>query len=234
MEPSPLVLLAGFGSATLVLGLALLAWSRVRVGTDQAAILHRVGRPPEVVFSDAILVRLLGHAELVDLKAATIELAHSGGEGVHCRDAIKAALTVRFTLRVDRTADDVLKAATLVGADRVTDADTIHRLFAGKFAEAIASVVCEMEFQELLLERQRLTAKIAMETGTDLLGFTLEQVAVSRIDQVPIERLDANELLGARAILRITEETTRHRVEVARLEAEARLEEQRVAKYGSS
>jgi uncharacterized membrane protein YqiK len=229
------VLVAALLAPVAALCLAVVLWRcRVRVGSGQAAIVHRVGRSPEVVLTDVMVFPWLGHAELVDLKVVAIELAHSGNEGVHCRDAIKASLTVRFTLRLERNADSILQAASLVGADRVTDPDTIHRRFAGKFAEAIAGIVSNMGFQDLLLDRQHAADRIMEVLGTDLQGWTLDEVAISRIDQVPIEMLDPNELLGARAILRITEETTRHRVQVARLEADARLEEQRAAQYASS
>jgi uncharacterized membrane protein YqiK len=228
MEPD-LALFVAAGFAVVVLGAGLVWWWRVRVGSDQAAIVHVIGRPPRVVFSDVVVVPMFGHAELVDLKALTIELDHRGGEGLHCHDAIKAALTVRFTVRVGRAPEDVMMAAAQVGAERVTDPDTLHRLFAGKFAEAVACVVCQMEFQQLLLDRQRISEQISVVVGSDLAGWTLEEVAIARIEQVPIEMLDANDLLGARAILRITEETSRDRVRVAEIEARARLEEHHIA-----
>jgi uncharacterized membrane protein YqiK len=228
MEPN-LALFAAVGFAVLILGAGLVWWWRVRVGSDQAAIVHIIGREPRVVFSDVVMVPIFGHAELVDMKAVTIELAHQRGEGVHCHDGIKAALTVRFTVRLGRAPEDVLMAAARVGADRVTDPDTLHRMFAGKFAESVATVVCQMAFQELVLDRQRASEYLATIVGTDLTGWTLEEVAIPRIEQVPLELLDSNALLDARAILRITEETTRDRIRVAELEADARLAEQRFA-----
>ena len=228
-EPILLATVAGATLLAVVGGLVVMWWCRVRVESGQAAIVHSVGRPPRVVFSDVLVFPWLGHAEIVDLKAVVIELVHEGGQGLHCRDAVKAALTVRFTVRVERDAESVLKAAARVGADRVSDLDTLQRMFAGKFAEAVAAIVCQLEFQELLLDRQRLVDAILTTVGTDLCGWVLDDVALPRIDQVPIEKLDPNEMLGARAILRITEETARHRMRVAEVEAEARMAEQRAA-----
>jgi len=198
------------GIVIFVLGLlAMLARFYRLVDQGRALIVNSVGRSePIVTFTGAIVVPIVSRAEFMDISVKTIDVDRRGKDGLICADNIRADIRVTFFVRVNKTVEDVLKVAQSIGAARASDSKTIDLLFAAKFSEALKTVGKQLEFEDLYKKREIFRDQIKEVIGRDLNGFVLDDVAIDYLEQTPLELLDAQNILDAIGIKKITEITT--------------------------
>ncbi|MFW2382007.1 MAG: flotillin family protein, partial [Acidimicrobiales bacterium] len=146
-------------------------------------------------------------AETMDISVKTIEIDRRSTEGLICQDNIRADIKVNFFVRVNKAKEDVIKVAQAIGCDRASNIATLEELFAAKFSEALKTVGKQMDFISLYTERANFRDRIIEVIGTDLNGYSLEDVAIDFLEQTPLSALDANNILDAQGIRKITELT---------------------------
>lgn len=188
-----------------------------QVPQGQALIVTRLRGEPGVTFTGAIVVPIINRAEYMDISVKTIEIDRRGKDGLICRDNIRADIKVRFFVRVNKTADDVLKVAQSLGSARASDQHTIEQLFAAKFSEALKTVGKRLDFEDLYKERASFRDQIKEIIGHDLNGFVLDDAAIDFLEQTPLESLDPQNILDAQGIRKITEITARQNVQTNEL-----------------
>jgi uncharacterized membrane protein YqiK len=150
---------------------------------------------------------IIHKAELMDISLKTIDLDRTGNDGLICRDNIRADIKVKFFIRVNKTAEDVLKVAQGIGCIRASDHETLETLFQAKFSEALKTVGKSMDFVDLYQARDRFRDEIIRQIGNDLSGYILEDAAIDYLEQTPLEKLDPQNILDAQGIKKITELT---------------------------
>lgn len=205
MEP----ILVAAGALTLfILGLfAMFAKFYRKIEQGHALIVNTLRAEPEVTFTGRMVYPIIHKAELMDISVKTIKIDRSGNEGLICKDNIRADITVKFFVRVNKTADDVLKVAQGIGCTRASSQETLEELFSAKFSEALKTVGKNMEFIDLYQARDRFRDEIIAQIGDDLSGYVLEDAAIDFLEQTPLSDLDANNILDAQGIKKITELT---------------------------
>ena len=194
-----------------------------RVPSGTALVVRRPGGAL-VSFKNTVVLPFVHSAEPIDLAVRPVELDCRGKHGASCRDSIRADITLTLFLRVNRTAEDVLKVAETIGCARATDPQQLRELFWARFAEAVRSVASKHDFDAVHADRQRFKDEVIETIGRDLNGYVLDDVAVSHLEQTPIEQLDPSNILDAEAIRRITERTTEHNIRTNELRQRERLE----------
>ena len=205
--------------ASLAAILAIYRRSFVLVEQGHALIVNKPGRV-RVFFTSALVIPIVQKGELIDIRVKTVELVRKGKEGLICKDNIRADVEVRFFVRVNKTADDVIKVAQSVGAVRAAETDTLQELFAAKFAEALKTVAKQLDFADLYTRRDDFKDQVIDVIGRDLNGYCLDDVSVDYIEQTPVEMLDPENILDAAGIQKITELTSKARLETARIKSE--------------
>lgn len=209
--------------ATLAIVVAI-ARMRVKVPPGAALVIHRTGAEPRVTFSDAFVPPLVARAEPIDCSLRTLVVRRDGGDSLRCHDNLRIDVRAEFRMAVNRTAEDVLKVATRIGAARASDPEILTHLFEARFIQAMASVIHEFDFDDVMRRREELRERVLMVIGTDLDGWVLEDVAFTRLEQVPIEELDPSNVLDAEAIRRITERTSVELLRKNEIENQTRLQ----------
>jgi uncharacterized membrane protein YqiK len=223
--PSEFVPILVSGGLLLALVIAVALWRmRVMVPPGSALIIHRTGAEPRVTFSDAFVPPLVARTEAIDCSLRTIIVRRDGGDSLRCRDNLRIDVRAEFRVSVNRTAEDILKVAAKIGANRASDPATLTTLFEARFIQAMASVVRELEFDEVTREREQLRDRVLCVIGQDLDGWVLEDVSFTRLEQVPIEELDPSNVLDAEAIRRITERTSVELLRKSEIENQTRLQ----------
>lgn len=209
MKEAELIALALVGVFTLalVVGVPLL-YSRLYVKVDCGHVLI-VTRLPEihVYFSGGVVIPIVHRAETMDITVKVLSIDRRGKEGIHCRDDIRADLQAKFFVRVRKTADDVLRVAQTIGAERASRLETLEELFVAKLAEAIKIVAKQLDFEELHARRDEFKQRILETIGEDLDGYVVDDLAIDYLEQTPVEHLDGNNILDARGLRAITEIT---------------------------
>ena len=161
----------------------------------------------DVTFTGKMVYPIIHKAETMDISVKTIEIDRRSTEGLICQDNIRADIKVNFFVRVNKAKEDVIKVAQAIGCDRASNIATLEELFAAKFSEALKTVGKQMDFISLYTERANFRDRIIEVIGTDLNGYSLEDVAIDYLEQTPLSALDANNILDAQGIRKITELT---------------------------
>ena len=177
-----------------------------KVAQGQALIISK-SRHVDVTFTGALVVPVVHRAELMDISVKTIEIARTGREGLICQDNIRADIRITFFVRVNKTAEDVIKVAQAIGTERASHQETMQNLFSAKFAEALKTVGKQLDFVDLYTKREEFRDRIVAVIGTDLNGYHLEDAAIDHLEQTPMTQLDPANILDAQGIRKITELT---------------------------
>ena len=220
---SPIILGVGI-IVLIILGLAFfykLFYIKVAQGT--ALIVNDMSSTPKVHFTGALVYPIIHKKELMNISLITLDVDRRGRDGLICKDNMRADISVAFYLRVNETAEDVLRVAKSIGADRASDIEAVDKLFSAKFSEALKTVGKQIEFVQLFENRLQFREKIIQVIGDDLNGYVLEDVAIDYIEQTPKSSLDPHNILDAEGIKKITELTAAQNVRTNILERDEEL-----------
>src|SRR3954470_2748638 len=130
-----------------------------KVEQGKALIVSKVRRV-DVTFTGAVVLPVLHKAEIMDISVKTIEIVRTGREGMICQDNIRADIRITFFVRVNKTAEDVVKVAQAIGTDRASHQETLQTLFSAKFAEALRTVGKQLDFVDLYTKREEFRDRI--------------------------------------------------------------------------
>lgn len=195
----------------------------IKVPQGTALIVNDMSAKPKVHFTGALVYPIIYKKEFMKISLLTLEVDRRGKDGLICKDNLRADITVAFYLRVNETADDVLKVAKSIGVDRASDHQAVSALFNAKFSEALKTVGKKFELAKLFEERQNFRDHIVDVIGKDLNGYALEDVAIDYLEQTPKSSLDPNNIFDAEGIRKITEITAIHNIETNQKERDQEL-----------
>jgi flotillin len=185
---------------------ALAKWYR-KASADEALI--RTGRGGKEVRIDRgiLVIPLLHEVSRVSLSTIRLHVQRVGRrDSVVTKDKIRANVIAEFYLRVQPDPEAVLKAARSLGA-RGMSADSMKELFEGKVTDVLRSVAANKTFNELHMHRKTFAEEVKNQILHDLEenGFKLESVAITNLEQTPLEDLDPNDVFDAEGARMITE-----------------------------
>ncbi|MET0335786.1 MAG: hypothetical protein ABW190_16075 [Rhizobacter sp.] len=209
---TPIYIAIGLLAFFLLVLFALFAKFYRKVEQGNAMIVNTLRAEPDVTFTGRMVYPIIHKAEMMDVSVKTIEIDRSGQQGLICKDNIRADIKVKFFVRVNNIAGDVLKVAQSIGCERASNQDTIEELFSAKFSEALKSVGKQMDFVDLYQDRAHFRERILHAIGEDLSGYRLDDAAIDYLEQTPIGKLDSNNILDAQGIKKITELTATEHV----------------------
>jgi len=187
-----------------LIGLLVKCYKKVDQGT--AIVRNGVGGT-RVSFGGIMVFPVLHNKELMDISVKRIEINRASEDGLICRDNMRADLKVAFFVRVNKTADDVLKVAQSLGCERGSDPEALVDFFDAKFSEALKTVGKQFDFVDLYTNRENFKEEIIKVIGTDLNGYILDDAAIDYLEQTHIDKLDPNNILDSEGIKKITELT---------------------------
>jgi uncharacterized membrane protein YqiK len=215
----PIAIAAGAAFVVVVGALGLYARALVKAEQGYALVVSKPGGD-DVRFGSTVVLPFVHRAEVIDLRSKTLTIERRGKQGVSCRDGIRADVGLTAHLRVNPTAEDVLKVARTIGCVRASEPAVLEQLFASKIAEALETVAAHFHFDQLHRDREAFKDQIISLVGTDLAGYVLDDVVVDLLEQTPLENLDPNNVLDAQGIRAITERTSQERIRRSELELE--------------
>ena len=187
-----------------LVGIALKLYQRVDQG--YALVVNGIGGT-KVSFSGMIVYPVFHIKEEMDIQVKRVEIYRHGEEGLICKDNIRADIKVVFFVRVNKTSQDVMKVAELLGCKRASEQAAIVELFDAKFSEALKTVGKRFDFVDLYNSRETFKDEILSIIGTDLNGYVLDDAAIDYLEQTPVEKLNPDNILDAEGIKKITDLT---------------------------
>jgi uncharacterized membrane protein YqiK len=204
--------------------LAMVARFYRQVEQGKALIVNTLRKDPVVTFTGGIVLPIVNRSELMDLSVKTIQIDRRGKEGLICNDNIRADINVTFFVRVNKTAEDVLKVAQSIGCVRASDSRALIELFNAKFSEALKTVGKHFDFEQLYTKRDEFKDAIIKVIGKDLNGFILDDAAIDYLEQTPLEALDRDNIMDSEGIRKITALTVERNVQTNELRQRERME----------
>jgi len=203
-----------------IIGLLAL-FSRFYHKVEQSKVIIRNGVGGQVVcFGGIFVVPIIHRYEKMDISIKRVEIAREGKDGLICKDNLRADIRVAFFVRVNQTSDDVLKVAQLLGCQKASDPETLMAFFDAKFSEALKTVGKKFDFVELYTNREDFKMEILQIIGTDLNGYVLDDAAIDYLEQTDIKLLNADNILDAEGIKKITDLTAKQRILANEIERE--------------
>ena len=193
---------------------------RYRIPKADVALVRTGGSKEKINITKGLWVNTIIHEiKEISLNTMRIEVIREGAEALITYDFNRGDVEVVFYLKVEPKPDDVLRAAQALG-DKSMTPETVRELIEPKLEGALRSVAAESDIQDLLQKRQEFADKVQSACGEDLEiqnGLTLETVSIIRVDQTPVETLDAEnrfDAVGIREITEITAEQEREKVDI--------------------
>ncbi len=216
LEGNPLYnipLIVGAVIAIIAFGLGMLivkCYRKVPQGT--ALIRTGMGGVKVTTSHGIIVIPVLHRAEYMDISVKRIEINRQGQDGLICQDNMRADIKVAFFVRVNNTPSDILQVAQSLGCQRASEQRALVELFDAKFSEALKTVGKQFDFVDLYNQRDRFKEEIIQMIGTELNGYVLDDSAIDFLEQTSLDLLDANNILDAEGIKKITDLTARQQI----------------------
>ena len=211
---------------------------RYRIPKADVALVRTGGAKEKIRITGGLWVNTIIHEiKEISLNTMRIEVIREGPEALITYDFNRGDVEVVFYLKVEPEETDILRAAQALG-DKSMTPETVRELIEPKLEGALRSVAAESDIQDLLQKRQEFADKVQSACGEDLEiqnGLTLETVSIIRVDQTPVETLDAEnrfDAVGIREITEITAEQEREKerivqekeVAIVQIEVDARIQ----------
>lgn len=153
------------------------------------------------------VIPILHRMEIMDISVKKLQIDRLEQDGLICKDNIRADIKVAFFVRVNKSVDDVLNVAQIIGTERASDTETLRNLFEAKFSEALKTVGKKFDFIELYEARREFRTEILNIIGTDLNGYILDDCAIDFLEQTELKFLSPQNILDSQGIKKITELT---------------------------
>ena len=211
----PLALALGGGALGLGLAGLIFARSVREVPSGSALIIQSLRGAGEVRFTRSFALALLNSAELLDISTKVIVIERDRGRSLRCRDGLRLTLRATFSVRVNATAEDVLRVRQRLSPASLASADFLRELFGEKFHEALETLAAMLDHDALICEQERAREQVLEIIGKDLDGFCVEDLSLSALELVPLAELDPDDPLDAKGIRKLTELTSTHKLRIA-------------------
>ncbi len=211
---------------------------RYRIPKADVALVRTGGSKEKISITGGLWVNTILHEiKEISLNTMRIEVVREGSEALITYDFNRGDVEVVFYLKVEPEITAILRAAQALG-DKSMTPETVRELIEPKLEGALRSVAAESDIQDLLQKRKEFADKVLDACGADLEtqnGLTLETVSIIRVDQTPVETLDAEnrfDAVGIREITEITAEQEREKeriiqekeVAIVQIEVDARIQ----------
>lgn len=206
--------------AIVVIAILIFLARLFRKAKQGEALVITGARGIRVAFSGTVVIPVFEKMEIMDITLKTIVIARTAGDGLVCKDNMRADIKVTFFIRVNQTMDDVKQVAQSIGCQRASHQDSLVILFDAKFSEALKTVGKRFDFVELYNSRDDFKREILNIIGTDLNGYVLDDCAIDYLEQTPLTDMDENNILDAEGMKKIIDLTSAQKIQSNQIEKE--------------
>ncbi len=186
-----------------------------------SALVISGGRKKRVVFGGTLVNPITNVTQQISLNTLQLPVEREGQAALITKDSLRVDIQAEFYVKIEPNEQDVLKAVASLGEKTLTP-QAVNTLLEGKLVGVLRSVAATMDLQELHEKRQEFSDQVQEACLEDLEqnGFKLETVAVTNLDQTPLEALDENNRFDVVAIQTIKQEVEEKQTATAKIEHE--------------
>lgn len=186
-----------------------------------AALVISGGSKKRVVFGGTLVNPITNITQTISLNTLQLPVEREGQAALITKDSLRVDIQAEFYVKIEPNEQDVLKAVASLG-DKTLTPQAVNTLLEGKLVGVLRSVAATMDLQELHEKRQEFSDQVQEACLEDLEqnGFKLETVAVTNLDQTPLDALDENNRFDVVAIQTIKQEVEEKQTATAKIEHE--------------
>ncbi len=221
MEGQQLFLVIVGGLIALFVIFVLIYKSFYKKAPADAALVISGGSKKRVVFGGTLVNPITNVTQQISLNTLQLPVEREGQAALITKDSLRVDIQAEFYVKIEPNEQDVLKAVASLGEKTLTP-EAVNALLEGKLVGVLRSVAATMDLQELHEKRQEFSDQVQEACLEDLEqnGFKLETVAVTNLDQTPLEALDENNRFDVVAIQTIKKEVEEKQTDTAKIEHE--------------
>ena len=224
-----------------------------RASQEVAFVRTGYGGRKVVMSGGALVFPVLHETTPVNMNTMRLEVARSNNQALITKDRMRMDVQAEFYVRVKPTPEDVSLAAQTLGR-RSTNIESLKNLLEGKFVNALRESAAEMNMDELHQTRGEFVRRVRESVGDGLSknGLELESVSLSELEQTDRKYFNPQNAFDAEGLMILTEliqnrtrqrnaierdtevairekdlQAERQKLELAKLEEFARLEQER-------
>ena len=157
---------------------AMIAKFYKKVEQGQALLINKVTKEPIVTFTGGLVLPIIHKAEIADISLKSVEVSAEGAQPVCSSDGAKLDIRARFDIKVNPSAEDVIRVTQRLSAQTTADEAAISAHFSPRFAQALYQVAKAHTRAELLSDRKALSEALAQEIEGDLCGYVVEKITI--------------------------------------------------------
>ena len=242
--------------AVLVMG-TMMARLYKRASKEIAFVRTGLGGQRVVLDGGALVLPVVHDTIPVNMNTLRLEVQRINEQALITHDRMRADVQAEFYVRVQPTQEAIANAAQTLG-QRTMQPQDLKELVEGKFVDALRAVAAEMAMEELHEKRVDFVQKVQMAVTEDLLknGLELESVSLTSLDQTSRDYLNPQNAFDAQGLTLLTQqiemrrkernaieqetevavqsknlEADRQKLEIAKQQEHATLEQQREVEY---
>jgi uncharacterized membrane protein YqiK len=241
-------------AVVLIVVLWVIFWWLYQRATKEVAFVRTGLGGQKVVFNGgAFVIPVLHDTIRVNMNTVRIEIARAQKNSLITRDRMRVDVTTEFYVRVGSGPDAISLAAQALG-NRTARPEALQDLLEGRFVDVLRTVAAEMTMEALHEHRGDYIGRVRKLAGEQIapIGLELESASLTSFDQTDRQFFNPNNAFDAEGLTRLTTEiegrrlkrnaieqdsevsiqqknleTETRKLELAKLEEYARLEQER-------
>ncbi len=230
--PMALMVPAGFIILFVVGILVVITRLYRKTAADEAFVKTGQGGRKCIIDGGAIVIPVIHELIPVSLKTFKLEVDRTGPEALITADFLRADVKAVFYVRVKKEPEDIIQAATSLGAIS-SNPQAVQQLIFEKLVSALRTVAATQKLYDLNAKRAEFAEGVQKIVEQDLKsnGLYLESVTISSLDQAPLDAMRPQEnVFDAQGARTIAEQVQAQRVSRNTIERDAdqRVKEQNV------
>ncbi len=182
-------------------------WLYQRATKEIAFVRTGLGGQKVVVNGGAFVIPVLHDTIRVNMSTVQLEVSRVQKDSIITRDRMRVDVTTEFYVRVNSSPEAIALAAQALG-NKTARADALRDLLEGRFVDALRTVAAEMTMEELHEHRGDYIARVRRLAGDEMaqIGLELESASLTALDQTDRQFFNPNNAFDAEGLTRLTTE----------------------------
>ena len=182
-------------------------WLYQRATKEIAFVRTGQGGQKVVVNGGAFVIPVLHDTIRVNMSTVRIEISRAQKNSIITRDRMRVDVTTEFYVRVGSSPEAIALAAQALG-NKTSRAEALRDLLEGRFVDALRTVAAEMTMEELHEHRGEYVTRIRKLAGDEMaqIGLDLESASLTALDQTERQFFNPSNAFDAEGLTRLTTE----------------------------
>jgi uncharacterized membrane protein YqiK len=191
----------------IAIAVYLLHWLYRRSSKEVSFVRSGLGGEKVVISGGAFVLPIIHNITTVGMRTLRIEVRRGGDKSLITKNRMRVELVAEFYVRVTPTEAAVSTAARSLGK-RTLEPEGLRELVEGRFVDALGVVAAQMSMDEMQEHRGEYVKKVKslVEGSISETGLELEAVALTGLDQAPLEAFDPSNAFDAEGLTQLTEQ----------------------------